>query len=220
MKPRLVAIERLWHVGDLNPGSKRRNSYEGAGLSVSMHPNAWRMIARGLVTGTTWEMARTGARFLDALRLTASQKKQIMVWGLAEGYVIATELWKWTYWDDELETEVCQTFATRQEAIDEADLDGEGDDFDDGCIARVSGHMSTARLDGETMQDRTSLGTTSVLELLLPIYADRVLCLDGVWWGERLDPVRLSAPRGVIVPRRVAEWATTRCAVDPDEDEF
>lgn len=220
MKSRLLTIERLWHVGDMVPASKRRNSYEGAGLSVSVNPAAWRMIARGHVGGSTWMLEKAGAVFLDALRLSDAQKRKILAWGDRQGYVVAAELWKWTYWDDDLDDEVHQIFPTREEALAEADVDEEGEDFDDDCITAVAGHVSTPALDLATLQDRPSHGTSNVLELLLPLYADQVLEIDGVWWSERLDPLTLSAPRGVIAARRVSEWMAGPCGDDPDVDDY
>lgn len=220
MKSRIRSMPRLWHVGDMLVASKRRNSYEGTGLSVSVHPAAWRMIARGQVGGDTWLLEKPGARFLDALSLSQAQKNKVLAWGHRQGYVAAADLWKWTYWDDELEEELHQIFPTREEAIAEADVDEEGDDFDSDCITAIAGHVSTPALDRETLQDRPSHGTASVLDLLLPLYADQVLEIDGVWWSERLDPLAFSAPRGVIAPRRVSEWMASLCDQDPDADEY
>jgi len=213
MKPPVIAIDTVWHVGDLNVASKSRNSYEGAGLSVSVHPAAWRMIGRGQVGGTTWRLDRPDSRFLDALCLGKRRTATILKWGLREGYAEPAELWKWTYWDDDLEEEVFQIFTTRDEAIEEADCDE-----DDDCVSAVSGYVSTPALDAMAMQDDQSHGTKSVLDLLLPIYADRVLGLDGVWWAERLDPLCHSAPRGVIAANAVSQWTSTECETDPDDE--
>lgn len=43
-------LKGLYHVGTLD-ASKKRDGYEGAGLSVSTHPDAWKRIAKGHVTG-------------------------------------------------------------------------------------------------------------------------------------------------------------------------
>jgi hypothetical protein len=213
MRPPVIEIGTVWHVGDLDPDSKCRNSYEGAGLSVSVHPAAWRMIARGQVAGTTWRLDRPGSRFLDALGLGRRRAAAILTWGEHKGYVQPAELWKWTYWDDDLDEEVHQILPTREEALAEADCDE-----DDDCLRAVQGHVSTPVLDALTMQDRPSYGTRNALDLLLPIYADRVLGLDGVWWAERLDPVCYSAPRGVIAAASVSRWKATSCRTDPDDE--
>ncbi|MFZ3481778.1 hypothetical protein [Sphingomonas sp. 3-13AW] len=106
-----------------------------------------------------------------------------------------------------------QTFLSREAALSEADGDEE-----DNCVTLVQGHVSTKALDVVALQDRPSAGTAEVLDLLLPIYADEVLRLDGVWWNERLDPSWYSAPRGVIPSHSVGTWKITRCACDPDAD--
>lgn len=215
MKPPVIRLDRVWHVGDLEAPSKRRNSYEGAGLSVSVHPAAWRMIARGWVDGPTWQMDRKNSRFLDALTIGPKMRREILTWAESQGYAHATDLWTWTYWDDELEEEVHQVFLSRKEALDEADCDDE----DDGIIKVVRGHVSTPALDVIAMQDSPSRGSRAVLDLVLPVYAEQVLGLDGVWWAERLDPLCHSAPRGVIAAGRVQEWSVTRCDADPDEND-
>jgi hypothetical protein len=44
-------------------------------------------------------------------------------------------------------------------------------------------------------------------DLVLNLYAEAELPdVDGVWWNERLDPDRHQAPRGVILPSRIARW--------------
>lgn len=212
MKPPTITIERLWHVGDLEAGSKRRNSYEGTGLSVSLHPGAWRTIGRGIVGGGTWALDRQGACFLHAVHLNVRQKKEILAWGMQQGYVAEADLWKWSYWDDDLDQEVYQTFLSRAEAVEEAECDE-----DDECVTKVAGHISTASLDTATMQDGPSHGTASVLDLLLPLYVEKATDLDGVWWDERLDPLCLSAPRGVIPADRLTKWTISSCEFDPDD---
>lgn len=215
MNPPVLVIDRVWHVGGLDAASKGRGSYEGAGLSVSVNPAAWRAIARGHVSGDTWRLDRPGSRFLDALGLGRSRAATIMAWGVRQGYAEPAELWRWTYWDEDLEENVHQTFATRQEAVDEAECED-----DDECVTLQHGHVSTPTLDAAAMQDRASLGSKSVLDLLLPLYAEQVLGLDGVWWSECLDPLCLSAPRGVIPAAAVPAWTATRCDTDPDNDDY
>jgi hypothetical protein len=212
MKAPLVALETVWHVGDMRPGSKRRRSYEGAGLSISLHPAAWRMIGRGAVSGDTWRMDRPGATFLDACALDEVQREGVISWAMAEGLAVPHVVWRWTSWDDELDGEVHQDFASAEEAAFEADEDAE--------IAEIAGHVSTPLLEELALQDVRAVGTRCVLDLVLPLYAERVLGLDGVWWDEALDPLCHSAPRGVIPASLVARWKAARCAADPDHGEW
>jgi hypothetical protein len=72
-----VTLKKLYHVGSLNVENKRDHSYEGAGLSVSTHPDAWRKIARGHVTGDTYQAVKPNNKFLNANRLSKNDKKEI-----------------------------------------------------------------------------------------------------------------------------------------------
>ena len=50
------SFAKLWHVGSMNPRIKRPGSYEGAGLSVSVHPEDWQQIAE--IGGDLWELTK------------------------------------------------------------------------------------------------------------------------------------------------------------------
>lgn len=213
MTPPLLSIDMVRHVGDMDPASKRTGSYEGAGLSVSLHPRAWRTIARGLVSGRTWTLRRQGGRFLDAHALRPAMRRAILAWGVAQGYCSLVPLWRFSYYDDELESRVSQTFASLAEAKDES-YDGEM-----GRVRRISGHASTPLLDQAAMQGSPSFGDRSVLDLLLPIWAGREHGLDGVWWSDRLSVVTHSAPRGVILTDALASWSVEESEQDEDADD-
>ena len=208
-----IPLACVWHVGDLDRTKKRRGSYEGSGLSVSLHPSAWRMIGEGLVTGATWELRRIGGAFLDALELGEDSRSEFAEWGVASGYAEERPLWTWRYWDDDLDREVSQTFTSEEEArIESAEAD-------EPVLERMIGHVSTPKLDAETMQDRETVGTRNVVDLLLPIYVERHTGLDGVWWSEELAPLTYSAPRGVIVRGRLPAWKRKQCRWDPDHSD-
>lgn len=213
MNPPVIAIDLVRHVGSMDPASKRTGSYEGAGLSVSLHPRAWRAIARGFVSGRTWTLRKQGGRFLDAHALKPSMRRAILAWGVDEGYCTVVPLWRLSYYDDELESQVTQTFSSLAEAKEESD-DGER-----GRVRRVSGHVSTPLLDRDAMQNSASCGDRSVLDLLLPIWAGREHGLDGVWWSDRLSVVTHSAPRGVILVDALPSWSIDAAAPEDDEDD-
>lgn len=64
-------FEALFHVGTLRPEDKGCDgpSWEGHGLSVSVHPAAWTRIAR-LGGRPTWKLVNDQARFVDVHALT------------------------------------------------------------------------------------------------------------------------------------------------------
>ena len=137
----IVWLDQVMHVGDLSPLSKRTNSYEGAGLSVSLHPDEWRAIARGHVTGATWVLEKSGGAFLDAHLLDDAQRAATLAWACEQGFAISADLFELSLYDDELETTLTQTFTSLPQA--------EAENIDDlpNAIMRVSGYVSTPMLD-------------------------------------------------------------------------
>lgn len=207
--PPTILLPVTYHVGGMNPDDKRHGSYEGAGLSVSLHPGAWRRIARGIVSGDVWRLECADFRFLDAHGLSRAVRAGILVWAVREGLAEEVPLWRLSRYDDEMECGVHCDFASIDEAREERDGDS-------GRIRKRDGHRSTPRLDAATLQSRPS---NDVLNLVLPIWAHAVHGLDGVWWADRLSPETLSAPRGVIRPEAVDGFTATRLDADPDGDE-
>jgi hypothetical protein len=190
------SFSMLYHVGSLNAADKGNDSYEGAGLSVSLHPEEWMEIAR--ISGPVWQATRSGNKFLDFYRLNKRQKAAIINWGLAEGYLAQTAQWRVDYYDDDYEENRFLLFDNEEEAQQEAE------EYDTVPKEIKNATDGTAKLMQRTKQGRVSPGMG--FELLCPVYADDVLTIDGVWWNERLDPEVLSAPRGVIVPSQIPHW--------------
>lgn len=208
----VLRLTVVHHVGELREEMKRTGSHEGHGLSVSLHPGAWRRIARGHVSGPCWTMTNPSGSFLDAHRMKRSQRREVLAWGSEEGLAVSMPLWRISYWDDELEGFCRQVFDDREEALEEARAYGVR-------ARRIIGHASTPALDRLAMQTRPSMGDELVLDMLLPLWSHRIHALDGVWWEDRLDVLALSAPRGVIVPEMLAAWDRKRLDHDPaDED--
>lgn len=211
--PPTLLIPEVSHVGDLDPASKRKDSYEGRGLSVCLHPAAWRHISDGVVHGPTHSLTHPVGAFLDARSLKPAQRREVLAWAVARGLAEKAVLWT-VSWTDEDEERRTMTVETRAEALAEAAVYDE----DDVTVRRRPGHVSTPALDALAMQTRKSLGDADVLDMVLPSWAWETHGLSGVWWSDRHDPMGLSAPRGVIRPESVAEW-TVSPGMDEDEDE-
>lgn len=215
----ILHLTTVHHVGDLDPSSKRMDSYEGAGLSVCLHPSAWRRIARGFVAGRTHRMTNPNAAFLDAGSLDPKTRTSILAWSVERGLAVRATLWTlgWDDFDDEGEARRSyMIFTTKKEALEEAEEYEESNPE----IARSVDHCSTPRLDELAMQSSQSLGNASVLDLVLPLWAHEVHGLSGVWWNEELDPLALSAPRGVIRSESMTDWKIEAIAFDPDDEDF
>ena len=194
-------LKGLYHVGTMD-SSNKRDGFEGAGLSVSTHPDAWKQIARGHVTGDTHSATKEGNKFLDAHSLSDAHNKQIKQWAIKNGYLEQQETVTVCYYDDEMEDNLCSTFNSMADA--EAEYDEELKHMD--VTVDKGGIVPTDKLKKETRQNR--MDSTGVLEFVIPIFAEQQ-GLDGVWWQDTLDVQRYSAPRGVIVPSKIKSWNFT-----------
>jgi tRNA nucleotidyltransferase (CCA-adding enzyme) len=194
-----ISLKDLYHVGTLDASKKGDFSYEGNGLSVSTEPDAWRRIARGQVSGDTYTATKQNNTFLDTHKLTSQQNNQIKQWAIDNGFLEQQETVTVSWYDDEMDDTLSQTFNSMADAKAE-----HGDELEDYDVdIDKGGIVPTDKLKKATGQSR--IEATGVLEYVLPLYAE-TLGLDGVWWGDDLDVNKLSAPRGVILPNKVKSW--------------
>lgn len=198
---------RVYHVGTMDAQNRnKRYSFEGDALSVSLHPRAWQRIAR--LMGLRWELRKSEGKFLDMLKPEVIQ--QLVSLGTAEGLLEKKELYRLYTYDCELDDEVFVTYASREEAEQDAELE------DEPRIAAVTEVCGTERLrrayplvtasdcHGDTALTvaANTLAAVGEFELLEGV--------DGLWWDERLAPECLSAPRGSIFPHMVPTWAANK----------
>lgn len=209
------SFKTLWHVGAMDSTHKRQGSYEGAGLSVSLHPEDWTRIAR-LGGNPTWTLTKPGNVFLNFHRMNKTHRKMIRDWGIANGYAESIPTFRAWYYDDDYERQVYMTFTTRVEAEEQlGDMQHEDDDTKRVEEVPGGGMRGTPKLQVRCHQNRSELLDDVVLDLLATIYAEDVMKIDGVWWNDVHDPGNLSAPRGVIVPSAIASW-TARSSIKED----
>jgi hypothetical protein len=187
----------LYHIGSLDAADKgsHGSSLEGAGLSVSMDPEAWEEIAElgGLAW---WRLWRPGARFLEILSLDARQRRVIRAWALDQELITPVDVWKASRYDDEVE----ETYTLVLEDEEEAREEARGGRLRRGIApAATPGLLSRM---GWSARDRVVFGWDGAVLA----FSEDVLGVDGAWWDERLDPGALSAPRGVIFAARLSEW--------------
>lgn len=201
----LIRLAQLWHIGTMQAQDKgsRGPSYEGRGLSVSLHPDEWEVIARlgGL---PRWRLERPGAAFLDIHALTNNHRSAVREWAIANRWLEPRQRWEVTRFDNELGERVSTIFSSGPEAREEFnDLndDNEGEPT-----------YREILLDCPTPQMNARVGFTAPdingFDLACTFLVEDTTNLDGVWWADRLAPEIHSAPRGVIVPRAIARWAT------------
>jgi len=203
------SFRKLWHAGTLDAKDKRAGSLEGAGLSVSQHPREWIDIAT-LGAVPVWECTRAGNRFLNFHNIVPGLREEIVGWGLEHGYIVRGSVWRICWYDDEWDDELCADYASEDEARADAHADEK--------FSRVTKIEDPRRavLATKKLQQRV-LGAahpTIVFDCLTTVYVEDATSLDGVWWADQLDLSRLSAPRGVIVPSRVASWQFRRVELE------
>jgi hypothetical protein len=199
-----IAFDTLWHVGSMNPADKGTASYEGQGLSVSVHPEDWAAIAR-LGNNPTWVLTRPGGALLDAHALTDAQRDGIEAWGHQQGFVEPAQRWIVEFWDEDLDDTVTMTCLTREEADAEAEFRISADDSP-ATVREVTRFVATPAFPDPTVQP----GASDIFEPLTALWVSaHRRDLDGVWFADRYDPATLSCPRGVLAVDRVAGWNPT-----------
>jgi len=220
----LIALDRVLHIGTLNPADLGRNagstSQEGNFLSVSLCPLAWRRIAR-LGGYRLHELTRQGGLFVDVTAILDAPEllAPILDWARAEGLVEDRGTWQaWSY-DSEADAWRFTSHPTEAKARhelghDREDFDPEDvDEPDHGpAIRPVTVPVATAALRallGENLDesfDATEAAARAWCLREAPALLGRPL--DGVWWDEPYAPEVYHAPRGAIFPERVAAWGT------------
>lgn len=247
----VIEFPTVFHLGTMQPSDKGKshnaNSLEGAGLSVSIHPRAWRQIAR-LGGQPCWGLRAgqgTAIRFVDAHALTSEHLEQMYQWASKVGLVHSTELAVLTWVaNDECGESPRQTMfdlncngaAGRQAQWDRAQEELEeclaGDE---GASLQVKPGYGATDLLAAKSGHRAKVPPLLVQDLVLAVYSDEVLSSElgvhGVWWADELDVGALSAPRGVIHPgvlpspnvqvirEQDMPWDADDAAMDEPEDD-
>ncbi|PLS19619.1 hypothetical protein CVD28_04160 [Bacillus sp. M6-12] len=193
--PIITMEEMIFHVGQMDKSLKQKGSLEGSGLSFSTEPKAWVRI-NPFTGGKLFELKKEGNQFLDYYSLTEEQQQEIIQWGIHEGYVTACPLYRVTYYDDEMDMDLCSLYSDK--GIGEEEAEDYGVELEE-----EEGFVSTEKMERRVMSHGSLLAP---LDLLTTIYVEDELSIDGVWWEEELDISRYSAPRGVIVESKVKEW--------------
>lgn len=211
-----LQFEALYHIGTMNAAEKRRGSYEGAGLSVSRHPETWGHMAK--IGGDVWKLTKEGNRFLNIHRLSTDQKNVILSWGVQRRLITHSDQWIVKYWNADFEEDNFIECDSEEEAKEEV---AHLTEFDDEAKPEIT-HKPSAPKATKKLLVLTNYGAGDPFELLVPAYVEAMLPFDGVWWADGYDPDRLSAPRGVIVVNKVAGWHAEKTdgAEDADDGEF
>ena len=199
----LIVIEEVAHVGQMDISARRRGSYEGNCLSVSVNPTAWAEIAR---LGEEGFILRGRGVFVDALSLSDGMRNAIVAWGVEQGFLEKTEIFRLHYMDTELDEWRYMDCGSLNEATAEAE-EVEDVDF---RIESLSAFVATDSLANAAGQSAKPDSSDMAFDLTLIAFAATDDGIDGVWWAETLDVGRLSAPRGGIFPSRIDGFSAQR----------
>ena len=177
MKLPVISFPHLWHIGAFDLAQKRPGSLEGACLSVSNCPHAWREISNGLVSGTCYVADTSNIDLIDAHSLDDDTKAKIIEWGVKNGYAEACQIW--TVSCDDCETEERTSFIVDNYANAIAELDLDLDDTDpeyqaevDAAITSQLQHKGTDLLKSLALQVLPIIGDENLLDILLPLWAE------------------------------------------------
>jgi hypothetical protein len=97
-----INFAALYHVGTLNLRTKQSVSLEGSGLSVSLHPNVWRILGSGFINGNLFELRRPGNTFVDFTNFSNDHKQKLALWGQICRYLNPTTASPDGYWGSEI----------------------------------------------------------------------------------------------------------------------
>ena len=217
---KLVQHDEVYHFGNLAATRRKAHaSLEGPGLSVSVHPVAWRTIARGGGTQlyALERLDHTAGRFAD---LTDDSTRETLLESAVDAGLLkpATLYRVWTADEDGLRYMV---FSAKNQAQREYDDVAEFDE--EARLEEVRGYVATPKL--RRWYARIFTGTLDPLlavDMALLYVLETSSDVDGAWWNEELDPAALSAPRGVIFQTKLPEWGVYPIAWDeaPDANIF
>lgn len=203
------------HVGAMDSSLKNEGSHEGAGLSVSINPMAWGRIHR---IGDEGFILEGPGRFLDAMRLTKAEREVVWDWAKDHGLVQEAMVWTVSYEDDELEETIEFECSTEEEA------EAEAEEIMDAVVGSRMSTVATKKLAELCHHNPGRISPLQIpsdfqFDLVLSLWAEEHLDVDGIWWNERLEPEAYSAPRGVIFASRMSEW-TARAASREELEDF
>lgn len=219
------SLAEVFHVGQMNPEMKgagpNKTSLEGNGLSVSLHPEAWKRIAR-LGGNPTWSLKPSSGQglFLDVLALSEAQRESIGHWGIANGLCAPKDCWEVVWTTDELDEEGpgqhCMVYEDEAQAILHKESAG------DASISAAVRLAPSAKLI-ERIGFKPGLGLTwdMVMTAFVEDHLWAELGVHGAWWNEELRPEIYSAPRGTIHLQAASSWVAVdlaRCEALSDSE--
>jgi hypothetical protein len=166
---------------------------------VSLDPDAWTKIAR--LDGQLLTLARrdgADGTFVDGHEV----RDRALAWAVEEGLGREVHMWGVAHYDEEVEDDVVVYFDTEAEAQEEC-ADSEYLSPAETLVVVADGLLKD---DMERAYGRSDFGFIG--EAVNRWVAIHRPDSDGVWWADEYGPY--SAPRGVILAHRLADWEIIR----------
>lgn len=213
MTPQVAALpsrtlSEVYHVGDLSGERVSPTvSYEGSGVSVSLHPDIWTRISPevGGESATTYTLSMDDGQFYEASP-SGTPRERVVEWCLDNEYVHEIDGYR-VQWEDNGVTHWMEFYA-REKARREARREGREIVETDLLALGARGE----RYWSEAFTQEPVNADPAVIRDLTPVWFAEAGGFEGVWWDETLAPEDFSAPRGVIF-----QSALSKCSVSPRE---
>lgn len=202
-----IQLSRVFHVGTLSGAPfPKPFSHEGSGLSVSLHPEEWRKIAR-LGSNPVHVLEKSQGSFLDILKLSDSQASAMLDWAYSHGLGAEIEAYEVAY----KEEDESGTLQDRFLLITNGEI--AEDEHRSMVEEGISATIESIRVPSFTPFGEARIGFKVPLvfakDLLISLWVEDVTELDGVWWNDVLLPHSYSAPRGAINLKSIPSWTQT-----------
>lgn len=202
MKPKKIPnpYRIVFHVGHLDVKNLTNNrprthmSLEGNGLSVSKCPIEWIKIAQLGNDQNIYMLEKEYPHFFMAIE---NGTEEAIAWCLKNKYLIQKQKFC-AFSTDEEGNETYFELDTREQAEKES-ID----------IRPVNGYSFGPKGKAYWKNAFSTNIDNSLATSFAVIFHAEAHGYDGVWWNERLDISRLSAPRGVIFQHKLTEWKMT-----------
>jgi hypothetical protein len=165
-----------------------------------VHPHEWSYIAE-LGGGNLYRLLKSTGAFLDYHNTNPEFRAFVQNWALEQKFGVLETRWRVEWYDSEIDDRRYLFANTESEALEE---------FDDLSADSTATYGSVEVLCA-TAALATRVGFLPDPSLALMIattcWVEDCTTLDGVWWEDTLDPMSLSAPRGVINLKSLPSWS-------------
>jgi SAM-dependent methyltransferase len=187
-----ISFKELYHKGTLDIKNKNKHNLEGCnGLSVSNTYDTWSKICIN-TDGDNYTLTKENNKFLDFQKLTDDDYNAILEWGCDNNYLKESIIYKEFYYDDEMDSDMYVIFHSLEEALKECSPDN---------IIIEKGYIAT-----EEFKKINGVKNKENIDLISVIYTEKETNFDGVFWNDKTDIFKLSAPRAIILQKKLTEW--------------